>query len=73
MVASTTDIRISGRRKLFSMEPYGTDNSHRLISVAPDNQSFYLVRKLVAGAQPAQVIVVQNWFQELRNKMKAGK
>lgn len=73
MVSSTADLRISARRKLFSMQPYATDNSHRMISVAPDNQSFYLARKFVANGQPAQVIVVQNWFQELTRKMEAGK
>jgi hypothetical protein len=46
---------------------------NRVIAVAPDGQSFSLVRQGASGDRPSELIVVQNWFQELEAKMKAGK
>jgi eukaryotic-like serine/threonine-protein kinase len=68
-LARDAAFRITARRKLFSMDGFSSDPRSRLIAVAPDNQSFYLVRRVAAGSQPSQVIMVLNWFEELNAKV----
>ena len=72
-VAPDAGFRITARRTLFSMQGYATEFRSRLISVAPDDQSFYLVREASTERNASDVIVVQHWFQELEARVRAGK
>ena len=56
-------------RQLFSMDPYfeGTNFSW---DISPDGQRFLMVRRSAAAdedAQPPQIIVVENWVEELKD------
>jgi eukaryotic-like serine/threonine-protein kinase len=41
--------------------------------VAPDGQSFLMLKPSEAAAAPTQINVVQNWFEELKQKVPTGK
>ena len=54
-------------RRLFSMGPYYQGNSVNW-DISPDGQRFLMIKQGDVGDQdqPAQLIVVQNWFEELK-------
>jgi eukaryotic-like serine/threonine-protein kinase len=60
--------RIASSRVLFSTRAYASDNRHRSYTVAPDG-SFYFIRapSLLMGS--SYVVVVLNWFEELKRKV----
>jgi eukaryotic-like serine/threonine-protein kinase len=41
--------------------------------VSPDGQRFLMVKEVQAGAEITQIDVVQNWFEELKQRAPAGK
>jgi eukaryotic-like serine/threonine-protein kinase len=62
--------------KLFETAYAPTLNSPRDYDVTPDGQRFLMIRENVArdgNAMPAGMVVVQNWFEELRAKVATGK
>ncbi len=68
-IAQGDAFRIASSRVLFSTRPYAGDNRHRSYTVAPDGGSFYFIRapSLLTGS--SQVVVVLNWFEELKRKV----
>ncbi len=56
------------QRVLFSATPYVSDFNHRLYDVSPDGRRFVMLRMEAGtgGASEAQLIVVQNFFEELK-------
>jgi hypothetical protein len=50
--------------------PFTTPN----YDVSPDGQRFLMIKPSAAGeAAPTQIVVVQNWFEELKQKVPTGK
>lgn len=65
-VATSTEPTFTlGRREtLFDMGPYaGTANLSRRIDISPDGERFLLLK---TAATQEDIVVVQNWFQELK-------
>jgi hypothetical protein len=54
---------------LFSTYPYRTDFFHQSYDVTPDGQRFVMIRIDEAGRASNELIVVENWFEELREKV----
>ena len=55
---------VRNRRSLFSVKEYRWDFNY---DVAPDGQQFILIRG--RDEAPGQVVLVQNFFEELRAKV----
>ena len=66
-IDASGDFHVTGERPLFSAQTYVSDNRHRAYSVSPDGKSFYFIEPL-AGT-PSQLIVVTNWWEELKAKV----
>ncbi|MDP9179497.1 MAG: protein kinase, partial [Gemmatimonadota bacterium] len=66
-VPSGSDFRVTSERTLFSARDYSTDTRNRAYSVAPDGKSFYFINTLPGN--PSQLVVVLNWFEELKAKV----
>ena len=49
----------------------GGARSTRTYDVSPDGQRFLMVKQLASQAAAPQIIVVQNWFEELRRLVPA--
>jgi eukaryotic-like serine/threonine-protein kinase len=68
-IAPGAEFRVESERVLFSTREYLTDNRHRHYSVSPDDQVFYFVRATDVAGGRSQLIVVLNWFEELKEKV----
>ncbi|HYW32810.1 MAG TPA: protein kinase [Gemmatimonas sp.] len=68
-VAPGEAFRVMAERPLFSTSDYTTDNRHRAYSVGADGRSFYFVRTRTMAAAPNQLVIVLNWFEELKRKV----
>jgi serine/threonine-protein kinase len=57
---------------LFDTKAYAKGASYRAYDVAPDDQRFVMLRSLddAASRQPAQLVFVDNWIVELRNRLQ---
>jgi Tol biopolymer transport system component len=51
------------QRALFSVDGFLTAANHHQYDVAPDDQRFVFLR--LTNADPTEVIIVENWFEEL--------
>jgi hypothetical protein len=51
--------------------------THRTYDLSPDGQRFLMIKENAGSSEgnapPASMIVVQNWFEELKAKAAAGK
>jgi len=54
--------------------PRWIDPSYRYYDVTADDQRFVVVRTagLAGGTSQSQVVIIDNWFEELREKMRTG-
>jgi serine/threonine-protein kinase len=68
-IAPGPEFRIESERTLFSTREYLTDTRHRAYTVSPDDQAFYFVRAIDISGGESQLIVVLNWFEELKEKV----
>ena len=59
---------VGARRRLFSTAAYASDRVARRYDIAPDGRFIFL--KEVAG--PRELVVVINWFEELRRRTTGG-
>ena len=59
---------VGNQTVLFPGGAYTQDDSHRGYDVAPDDRRFLMVRERDAGGR-ANLVLVDNWFQELREKV----
>ena len=58
------------QQTLFSTRPYTTDIYHQMYDVSLDDQRFVMIRlEAVEGTNDTQLIVVENFFQELKEKV----
>ncbi|MDP3767454.1 MAG: hypothetical protein Q8S13_05525, partial [Dehalococcoidia bacterium] len=60
---------VGRQRALFPASGYVADASHRLYDIAPDDRRFLMIRER-SGGERADLILVQNWFEELRAKVR---
>ena len=63
-VTTDPDFLLGPQVDLFSMSPYGRDPNHTHYDVSPDDQRFVMVRTQRSGG--GQLVVVENFFEELR-------
>jgi len=69
-VSTSTAFAVRERQRLFSVEPYAMDSVYTLFDISPDDQRFFMVRPAGGGGGTAPaLILVENWFEELREKM----
>ena len=52
---------------LFSMDDYLTSNGNPMYDVSPDDQRFVMLR-IAAEFGSSELILVDNWFEELRQR-----
>lgn len=57
---------------LFSTSNHETDFYHRSYDVTPDGQRFVMIRALEHEPGVLDVVIVENWFRELRDAMAAA-
>jgi serine/threonine-protein kinase len=67
-IASRPAFVVGRQRALFRAAAYSSDYSHRLYDVSPDDRRFLMMRER-GGGERADLILVQNWFEELRAKV----
>ena len=53
-------------RTLFAAGQYRADVFHRMYDVAPDDQRFVMIRVASEGDNETELIVVENFFEELK-------
>ena len=56
------------RRSLFSLDGYRNNAFRHQYDVTPDDQRFVMIRR-VGGEDVGELIVVENFFEELKAKM----
>ncbi|MEO7369141.1 MAG: hypothetical protein ABIZ36_14385, partial [Gemmatimonadaceae bacterium] len=64
-IVTSPEFSVVGRRLLFS-QTFVSDGAHTFYDVSPDGKSFIFLKN---SARQAQVIVVLNWSDELREKI----
>jgi hypothetical protein len=59
-------------RPLFPVSGYATTPGNRGYDVSPDDQRFIMLRTLTdtVARQPMQLVLVDNWLDEFKAKMK---
>ena len=58
------------QRTLFSAQPYLANVNHRMYDITPNDQRFVMIRvQAEAGRDDTQLIVVENFFEELKAKV----
>jgi serine/threonine protein kinase len=74
-VSGGSSFQVSEPRALFEL-PLGTAAAtvgaqvYRRYDVSPDDQRFIMVRDIRADATPAPLILVENWFEELKARVR---
>jgi serine/threonine-protein kinase len=69
-VNTSTAFAVSGRQRLFSVEPFAMDSVYASFDISPDDQRFFMIRGAGSGGGAATaLILVENWFEELREKV----
>jgi tRNA A-37 threonylcarbamoyl transferase component Bud32 len=61
--------RIGGERQLFRVRDFITDTRHRSYAVSPDGRYFYFIN--VLPTRPSQIVLITNWIEELKEKLRA--
>jgi len=69
---TTNGFEVIGSRALFYAGGYNLDLFHQSFAVAADGSGFIFTRQRMAGAGAARpsVIMVQNWFTDLKGRLK---
>jgi serine/threonine-protein kinase len=68
-IAPGAAFRVASERALFSTRGYTTDNRHHSYSVSRDDRSFIFIRTPILSSSPNQLIIVLNWFEELKARV----
>jgi len=48
-------------------------NAFQFYDVSPDGQRFVMIKQSEEAAALTQIVVVQNWFEELKRRVPTGK
>jgi len=67
-VTTSGGFAVGRQRELFSLEPYSVAPYHQSYAVTPDDQSFIMLQEAGGGQRP-DLVVVLNWFEELKELM----
>ena len=59
---------VGQQRVLFPLAPYLTGNGHASYDISPDNRRL-VMSKTVEGEDANQLILVDNWFEELKERV----
>ncbi len=70
-IDATGDFRVNSERPIFSVKSYVGDSRNHAYSVSPDGRSFYFIDAL--PGTPSQLIVVTNWWEELKQKVGSNR
>jgi len=65
----TPEFRVVSRTPLFDVAPYEAATPHANYDVSPDGKSFIMVHQ----GQLSQIIIVQNWQEEVRHRGRGSK
>jgi serine/threonine protein kinase/Tol biopolymer transport system component len=65
-----TDFRVSAERQLFRAREFISDSRHRSYAVSPDGRYFYFINVLPTRA--SQIVLITNWIEELKEKLRAS-
>jgi len=65
-VQTTPTFSVGASTVLFDARPYVLSGLHAMYAVAPGDDRFLMIR--AGEADPGELIVVENWFQELRER-----
>jgi serine/threonine-protein kinase len=70
-ILNTTAAFAAGRPEIVVEGNYVVDAAARTYDVSPDGRRFLMIKDLEAGsdAPPPQIILVQNWFEELKKRL----
>ena len=68
-VTDDPTLRVGQQEVLFSMADYLTSNGHPMYDVSPDDQRFVMLRMGEEGVDDTELILVQNFFEELRERV----
>ncbi len=68
-VTTRPAVAVLGRLKLFAAGSFVTDEAHRAYDVSPDDQRFIMIAT-EGGDQPNELVLVENWLEELKAKME---
>ena len=68
-VASRAPFALGQQEVLFSMSDFSPDVYHHAFAVHPDGERFLVIRLLTEGSD-ANLILVQNWFEEIRGRFE---
>jgi serine/threonine-protein kinase len=69
-ISTGPSFAVASQRVLFSARGYGSNSNYRGYDLSLDDQRFIMVHT-VEEAEPGELILVENWFEEL--KAKVGK
>ncbi len=70
-VTTTPSLELGTPRPLFPTKGYVRTLSHRAYDVTPDDRRFVMLRALSdSTSTPSQLVLVDNWLDELRAKLK---
>jgi len=73
-IATEPTFKAGKPRLLFKSEPYKVSSPNRNHDLHPDGTRFLMVQNLPQTPQPAtEIILVQNWFEELKRLCPTGK
>ena len=70
-VETTPDFRVRSRQLLFQ-RPYAEWVDHSNYDVHPDGERFVMMKPVEEEASSARLVVVLNWFEELRRRSGSG-
>ena len=69
IAASTTATFAPGQPEvLFSATEFRSNSNQTMYDVTPDDERFIMIRR-VGGASANKLILVQNWFEELKARV----
>ena len=62
---------IAGQQRLFGTAKFRTAEAHHLYAIAPGDNRFLFLRRVGAEveAKPAPLVLVENWFEELKQRL----
>jgi serine/threonine protein kinase/Tol biopolymer transport system component len=68
-IAPGDAFRVVSEQVLFSTHDYATDNRHHSYTVSLDDRSLIFVKAPFLSGGPNQLVIVLNWFEELKRKV----
>jgi serine/threonine-protein kinase len=74
-IRTTPTFGVVERRPLFPLTGYFLGPSYTAFDISPDDQRFLMIRQLdfAQGASAPMLVLVENWFEELRARMAGGR